>query len=290
LAEILKLSCITFVFIVTALIVYRNYDRVVFWFKQNSIGNRDWIVERMSSIFIDISPQKSLLIMIGASLGLGLIVFFLVAPNWGLAAILGIFTAFLGWKLPKPIVNMMIKRRINKFNFQMLDGLSLMSNALRSGLSIAQTVELVANEMPDPISQEFKYILNQTKVGATLEEAFQKLAIRMPCDDVEMFVTSINILRETGGNLSETFDNIAHTIRERIKLESKIQAMTMQGVSQGVIIILMPFALGGVLYLINPQHIRLMLTTPIGWIMILMMLGLQIAGGFAIKKIITIKI
>ena len=103
----------------------------------------------------------------------------------------------------------------------MVDALSLMSNGLKSGLSIVQSLGLVTQEMPNPIRQEFNLILSENKLGVSLEDAFINLAKRIKSDDVEMFVTSVNILKETGGNLAETFDTIVITIRERIKVEKQ---------------------------------------------------------------------
>ncbi len=165
-----------------------------------------------------------------------------------------------------------------------------MSNAMRSGLNVPQALQLVSDELPNPISQEFGLVLSQNKLGVTLEEALSNLSVRMPHDDIEMFTTSINILKETGGNLAETFDSIAYTIREHIKVESKIAAMTAQGVLQGVIVVLMPFALGAILYSIDPQRISPMFTTIPGWIMLTIMISLQAIGGFMIWKIVKVRV
>jgi tight adherence protein B len=127
-------------------------------------------------------------------------------------------------------------------------------------------------------------------LGVTLEEAMSNLSVRMPHDDIEMFTTSVNILKETGGNLAETFETISNTIRERIKVESKIAAMTAQGVMQGIIVVLMPFALWGILYVIDPERIGPMFTTIPGWIMLTIMMGLQALGGFAIWKIVQVRV
>jgi tight adherence protein B len=188
------------------------------------------------------------------------------------------------------MLGIVFNRRVKTFVNQMVDGLSLMSNAMRSGLNTPQAMQLVSDELPNPISQEFALVLSQNKLGVTLEEAMSNLSVRLPSDDVEMFTTSINILKETGGNLAETFDTISQTIRERIKIEAKIAAMTAQGVMQGVIVVLLPFALGGMLYAIDPERIQPMFTTIPGWILLVLMMGLQAAGGFMIWKIVQIRV
>jgi tight adherence protein B len=202
----------------------------------------------------------------------------------------GGFFVFLGWTLPRRMLSMMHKKRIKKFVLQMIDGLSLMSNGLRSGLNVPQALQIVTEELPNPISQEFGLVLSQNKLGVTLEDAMSNLSVRMPADDIEMFTTSVNILKETGGNLAETFDTISTTIRERIKVESKIAAMVSQGVMQGVIVVLMPFALAAILYAIDPERIAPMFTTIPGWILLMAMMSLQFLGGFTIWKIVQIKV
>ena len=178
--------------------------------------------------------------------------------------VLGMVMTVVGWKAPKPVVDMIYTKRVDKFVLQMVDALSLMSNGLKSGLSVVQSLALVTQEMENPIQQEFGLILSENKLGVSLEDAFTNLAKRVKSDDVEMFVTSINILKETGGNLAETFDTIATTIRERIKVQAKIAAMVAQGVTQGVIVMFIPPALGAYFYTQDPDFMKPMFTTPSG--------------------------
>jgi len=185
---------------------------------------------------------------------------------------------------------MLVKRRTQKLNTQMVDGLTLMANALRSGLSLIQAIQLLIEEMPAPLSQEMNLILSEQRIGVPVEKAFQNFADRVTNEDIEMFVTAVIVLRETGGNLAETFDTIVHTIRERMKLQNKIVAMTTQGVLQGTIVTLMPFALMLLLSLIDPSHMKPLFTTMPGYVMLALMLTLQAIGGLMIKKIVTIKI
>ena len=163
-------------------------------------------------------------------------------------------------------------------------------NLLKSGLSLIQSMDMVKEEMDDPLSQEFSLVLSEQRLGKPLEEALLGLEKRVGTEDVQIMVTSINILRQSGGNLTETFDTIAHTIRERKKVEGRIKTLTAQGVSQGVIIVCMPFVLAGVLYLMDQDLIRRLWTTPIGLVMLLFMLMLQVIGSVIIKKVVTIRV
>jgi tight adherence protein B len=267
-----------------------NGDRLYPWIWGKVLGERDRMALKLDLMFIEISPEKLLRYYTIYLVGLFLLGFVLLWPSVGGGFCFGVFFVLLFWKMPGKIVNLMHKRRTVKFVMQMVDGLSLMSNSLRSGLNVPQALQLVSDELPNPISQEFALVLSQNKLGVSLEEAMSNLSIRMPHDDIEMFTTSVNILKETGGNLAETFDSISYTIRERIKVESKIAAMTAQGVMQGVIVVLMPFALGAILYTIDPQRIAPMFTTIPGWILLTIMMSLQAIGAFAIWKIVQVRV
>ncbi len=241
-------------------------------------------------MFIDFPPNQILLGQFLVSFGLGIVVFALFVPFFFPATLFGLTMTIVGWKLPKPIVDWMYRRRVSKVILQMVDGLALMSNGLKSGLSIVQSMELVTREMPDPLRQEFQLILNENRLGVSLEDAFTNFSKRVESDDVEMFVTSVNILKETGGNLAETFDTIVSTIRERIKVENRIDALTAQGYYQGVFVMMVPPALFATFYQSDPEFMKPLVTTPIGWFILAIILGLEIAGFFVIMRIVKINV
>ena len=271
-------------------LVYLNHQRVGGWIYRNTIGQVDWVLEQLDGMFIEINRNIVFWAIVGSSFGLGFVAFLLCIPNFFLGSVLGILSFIIGAKLPRPFLRFLSARRQRIFNSQLIDGLTLMANGLKSGLSLNQALAIVINEMPNPLSQEFNLILSQNKVGVPLEDAFRNLAERIPLEDVEMFTSSVVILRETGGNIAETFETISHTIRERNKVENKISAMTRQGRLQGVIVALMPFLLGFIFYTMDPEHIKPMFTHWLGIVLILIMLTLQTIGALAIKKIVTIKV
>lgn len=255
-----------------------------------SLGTRDYIVDRLAVMFIEMDPNRVLLGLFVVSFGSGSLVFLMFLPKVVPGLIFGAMVTVAGWKAPKPFVDWYYRRRVKNFVLQMVDSLSLMSNGLKSGLSIVQSLSLVTQEMPDPIKQEFNEVLRQNKIGVPLEEAFSSLGNRIRSDDVEMFVTSINILKETGGNLAETFDTIVGTIRERIKIENKIDALTTQGFYQGVFIMAIPPILGTVFYTSDPVFMRPLFTTPLGWGIVILIFLLEAVGFFVIMKIIKIDV
>jgi tight adherence protein B len=172
----------------------------------------------------------------------------------------------------------------------MVDGLQLLANGIRAGLSVPQALGMIVDEMPAPISQEFNIILQQNRIGVPLEECFENLATRVPTEDNDMFVSSVNILRETGGNLAETFDTIVDVIRERVRLQQKIDTYTAQGMFQGMVIGAMPYALGFIYYMQDPKSMTPLFTTPIGLTMLFFAVGLDALGLYVIMKIVKIKI
>ena len=269
---------------------YMNANRLLEWLRWQSIGTRDYIVERLGLMFIEVTPNQVLGGMIATAFVPGFLVFLLILPQLAPALIFGGAFSILFWFLPRFVVDQMFERRVKLFNRQMVDGLGLMANGMKSGLSIIQAMGLVKQEMPNPLSQEFDYVLRQNQLGVAVEEAFQNLAKRVPSEDVNMFVTAVVILKETGGNLAETFETIVYTIRERIKVEQKISAMMSQNLAQGTIVFCMPFAMIAMFYFSDPTFLEPMFSSPIGWAILAAAFTLQLVGGFMIYKLIQIKV
>ncbi|MDO9280333.1 MAG: type II secretion system F family protein [Pseudomonadota bacterium] len=204
--------------------------------------------------------------------------------------VVGPFGLPVGYRLPRFVVETMWENRIARFEDQLLDALAFMSNGLKSGLSLLQAMDMVREELPDPISQEFALMLNEQRLGVPLEDALLALEKRIGTEDIQIIVTSINILRQSGGNLSETFDTVAQTIRERKKVQGRIASLTAQGIAQGVIIVMMPFVLAFILWMMDPMLISRLWTTWLGWVFLFVMLTLQIVGAWMIKKIVKVQV
>jgi tight adherence protein B len=272
------------------LVAYVNADRIIGFLKAQSLGNREYVIKKLDVMFVEINQKRVTGAMLMGSFGIGALAFAVFWPNIFLGLAIGSAVTVLGWRVPKIWVDMYYARRSSKFVDQMVDALTLMANGLKSGLSIPQSMKLIVDNMPNPIAQEFELMLSQNVLGVSLEEVMNELAKRIPYSDVQMFVTAVNILKDTGGNIAETFDTIAKTIRERIKVEKKIAAVTAQGMMQGTIITLMPFALIVVFYFMDPSYIEPLFTQTLGWIMLVVMVGLQIIGGLMIRSIVNIKV
>ena len=274
----------------SAFATYAYWDRIVAWFHDKSLGSRQFVLERLETMFVETDSKKVTLTMIAISFGSGFLIFFILLPNLILGIFLGGIVTIFGWQVPKYATQYLYKKRSGLFVNQMVDGLTLLANGVRSGLTVPQSMERVVENLPAPINQEFGLVLSQMRLGLSLEEALNNLGERIPMPDVQMFVTTVNILKETGGDMSETFSIIVETIRERQKVEKKIEALTAQGLIQGIIMTAIPFVLLVGFLLFDPSYIMPMFSTTFGIIMLFIMLVFQVIGGIVIKKVVTIKV
>ncbi|MES2962374.1 MAG: type II secretion system F family protein [Bdellovibrionota bacterium] len=276
--------------ILTFVVVYLWSDRVLQWLHDRSLGQREEVLRLLELMFVTTDVKKVTMMMVTSSFGLGALFFIALWPNFLLGAIVGSVVTIGMWSVPKIIIRTLWERRCGAFVDQMVDGMTLMANGVKAGLSVQQCMERVSENMPNPISQEFGLVLSQMRLGRGMTDALNELGMRVPKPDVQMFVTAINILSETGGNMAETFQTITYTIRERQKIEKKIEAMTAQGITQGIIITLVPFFLLIVFALVDPAYVQPLFTTTMGIVALLMMITLQTIGGLMIRKVVKINV
>lgn len=283
------------IFVVGMMIFFLSYKysiNMFEWVEQKTYGTRSYITEKLEFLFIEISQDRLTWMLLASSIGVGFFFLLLIGflGSWIVGAIMGFIMAFIGFKAPRWLVDFLVERRIKAYSLQMVDALQLLSNGIRAGLSVPQAIGMIVEEMPTPISQEFNILLQQNRIGMPLEECFENLAKRVPLEDNDMFVSSVNILRETGGNLAETFDTIVDVIRERVRLQQKVDTFTAQGMFQGMTIGAMPYLLGLVYFMQDPNSMTPLFTTPIGLIMLFLAVGFDLAGIYVIMKIVKIKI
>ncbi len=271
---------------------YRNSIKVFNFIETQTLGNREYIMSRFELLFLKVSEKHVTIVLLSISFGLGLLVIaiFSIFGLYKTGIFLGAIAGFVGWKLPRPIVNFMVEQRIKKYQYQMVDALNLLSNGIRAGLSVPQSLAMVVDELPPPVSQEFNLMLQQNRIGVPLEECFENLLERIPTEDNEMFVTSVNVLRETGGNLAETFDTIVEVIRERVRLMQKIDTYVAQGKFQAAVIALMPFVLGGVFMSTDPRAAEKIMGSPIAIALLVGAVIMDLLGVYVISKVIKIKV
>jgi|GEM_PF-94035 len=199
----------------------------------------------------------------------------------------GILLMFGVW-FPCFYLNLKQKVQLKEFNNQLPDALNLISSALKSGFSLLQAFDVVSKELPPPISREFNQVLKECRLNVSIEDALNNMLKRVNSPDLDLVVTAVLIQRQTGGNLSEILDNINETIRNRIKLKGEIRTLTAQGRISGIIISLLPIGLGLIIYLIKPGYISLLITHPVGWLLLSGALVMELVGIILIRKIVSI--
>lgn len=195
-----------------------------------------------------------------------------------------------GFFLPRVYLGMRRSQRLKAFNDQLSDALNLMVNSLRAGYSTIQALEVISNEMPAPISEEFGRVVLELQLGVPFDVAMANLLRRMPSEDMELIVTAMTVQREVGGNLAEVLDAISFTIRERVRIKGEIRTLTAQGRYTGYLITALPFVLTTIIYLINPEFMGVLFTDPCGWLMIGIALVLIVVGYLVVSKIVNIEV
>jgi tight adherence protein B len=273
-------------------VAYKNSIKIFQWIDDQTYGTRDYILKKLEIMFIEVDPNKITWALLGMSFGVGVLVFGVLAfiGKLPLAILMSTVATVVGWKIPRPLVDYFENKRKKAYMLQMVDALNLMANGIRAGLTMPQSVGMVVDELPPPVSQEFNLILQQAKIGVPLDEALENLKKRIYTEDNEMFVTSVTILRETGGNLAETFDTIVSVIRERVRLQLKIETYIASGKIQAYIIGAMPFGMIVMFGSGDPDYFPLLFGTILGLIALIIICGMVGLGLFVILKIIDIKV
>ena len=240
---------------------------------------------RLDELFVEV-PKKKLFLIYGLSpLALAIAGFILTRS----LIFAGIGAAF-GIILPRLVIKIMEKNRTRKFCQQLVDALMVLSSSLKGGLSLVQSIEVLVEEMPAPIAQEFSLVLRENQMGVPLDESLEHLNKRIQSQELDLIITAIDVARETGGNLTEPFEKLMFTIRERDKLIGKVKTLTLQAKMQGVLMSLMPVFFGVVVYYMNPEFSMLMLENPYGRILLVIAGVLEIVGVFLLWKLSQVEV
>jgi tight adherence protein B len=197
--------------------------------------------------------------------------------------------AVIGVALPPFFVVQRKGKRLMLFEKQLSDALLLMANGLRAGLTLQQTMATIAQEMPEPINREFARTVKEIQLGSSVDIALNNMVQRVKSIDLMLTVSAINIQRQVGGNLLEIIENLANTIKERLRLKDDIRVMTATGRISGLVVGAIPVVIGGVLMLINPEYIQTFFNTSMGKTMLMVAIGMETTGFLVIRNIVTIK-
>lgn len=223
------------------------------WFnrsvEKSSIGDR--LARQLARADMKFKVGEYVALIGVVMIGLGGVVW-LIGGRQPLSFLIGFIVGFF---IPGFYVRRQQHKRLYKFNDQLADMLNLVVNGLRAGYSTMQALEAVSRELPPPISDEFRRVVQEMQFGVPMERALDNLLRRIPSDDLDFVITAINVQREVGGNLSEILDTISFTIRERVRIKGEIRVLTAQVRQSGQFLSLIPIILTVVLYFINPEYL-----------------------------------
>lgn len=228
-------------------------------------------------------------LMVIVSIGVGALAWYL----GGQSIFMGIVGIIGGSLLPRMYVKRLQGQRLQRFNDQLADMLNLMVNGLRAGYSTMQAMEAVSKEMPAPISDEFRRVVQEMQIGLPMERALDNLLRRIPSDDLDLVIAAMNVQREVGGNLAEILDTISHTIRERVRIKGEIRVLTAQVIYSGRFLSSLPAIICLVLWLINRPYMMQFFnpeTRTFGLIALALAVILIVSGYFIMTRIANIEV
>src|SRR5579864_1446661 len=196
----------------------------------------------------------------------------------------------IGYLIPGFYVKYRINKRLKAFNAQLGDTLTLLSNALKAGYSFAQAIDTVAKNAVPPISDEFARAVREMNLGGSPDEALQNITKRIASNDFDLVATAYSIHRTVGGNLAEILDNIAYTIRERVRIKGEIATLTAQARASGTLITFLPLVLAAFMYFVTPTYFRPMFENFVGWILLVIGGFMIFVGNLIIRRVVAIEV
>lgn len=244
------------------------------------------LTRKMDDMFVRVKKKNTAMLYAVAPFILGFAGFLFAPVELRLVAVLA--GIVLGFIFPSFYIRFLASQRKRKFYNQLIDSLLMMNSALKGGLSLLQAMEVVADEMPEPISQEFAILIGENKMGVSLEASFDRLYYRLGSPALQQFISAVLLARETGGNLPVIFNRIIQTIRENRKIQQNIETLTIQGKIQGFVMSLLPVVFAMFIYSTNPHYFDVMLESQLGKNLLLLAAGLEAVGAILIMKFSTI--
>ena len=226
---------------------------------------------------------EAILLLWGGLVGL---ITFLVT----LKGVLFIAGALAGILMGVGLLAMRIRRRRKKFTNQLGDMLTMVANALRAGFSFMQAFELISREMDAPMGREVQLVVNEVNLGNTLESALDNMQRRVASPDFELVVTAVLIQRQVGGDLASILDTISETIAERVRMRREVMTLTAQGRASALVVSCIPIGLAAAVSILNPNYLKPLIETELGWMFIIAAVILQLIGFMVIHRIVDIEI
>jgi tight adherence protein B len=255
--------------------------------QRSSFGEQ--ISQELARADIRLKPGEYIAMMIICAGGVGIIAWFISSQSIIFALIGAVFGLFL----PRIYIKREQSQRLIRFNNQLADMLNLIVNGLRAGYSTMQAMEAVSKELPPPICDEFRRVVQEMQLGVPMEQALENLLRRIPSEDLDLVITAINVQREVGGNLAEILDTISYTIRERVRIIGEIRVLTAQVLYSGRFLSLLPIIVILILYVMNRDYMMEFFipeNVPCGYIALGLSLSLIVGGYFAMNKLAQIEV
>jgi len=240
---------------------------------------------KLQDLFLFFDARKIFIINVLGLLVLPIVVYFLTGSVF--YVVLAVLILLV---LPKILLRRIEAIRRRKINEALPDALSQFAGGMRAGSTFSTAIETMVQETKGPISQEFALLLREQRLGTSMSDALDNLGERVQTEEMDLVITAAQIANDVGGNLSEIFERLSDTLRRKMEMESKIKALTSQGVLQGWIVGLLPFAIIGALYFVDKENISPIFTNLLGWGFLVIILINELLGGLLIRKIVSIDI
>jgi|CXWL01.1.fsa_nt_gi tight adherence protein B len=246
------------------------------------------LTQQLERADMTLSPGEYIVIRLALA-GIGFVIpFFFIQGVIGW--LLMLVAAVIGYNLPKIYMNRRRKSRVAMLNAQLPEALTMISNSLKAGFGLLQSLSVASEQLQHPISTEFSRTIHEMNIGSGVEEAMLALGERSDSYDLDMVITAILVQRTVGGNLGEILDNVAGTMRERIRIRGEIETLTAQQKLTGIVIGLLPIAIGILFSVISPGYINPLFTTVLGKVMLVVAVVLEVLGIMIIQRIMDIEV
>nr|MDQ6919061.1 type II secretion system F family protein [Candidatus Dormibacteraeota bacterium] len=248
--------------------------------ERNRRAGKFTLAEELAKAGLRLTSSEYLLIQVSLALALALVGFWIF--GFTLPVLL---LAALGYMVPRIYMRRRQEQRQRAFTDQLGNMITLLSNALKTGYSLGQAIEIIAKKAPPPVSDEFEVVTTSIHFGTSVEEALAALGKRIQSSDLDFILVAILLHRKVGGNLPEILDNIADTIRDRLRMKREMSVLTAHARGSATLISALPIVLGVIMYAITPKYFQPMLASPIGWFLIVVAAALVIVGNVLMNRL-----
>ena len=280
-AQVLVFMTFSIAFFCTSFVAVKIFQQIFSLYKKRFYVQVD---KGLRDVVVMMEPGQVFTTTVLAALIIGPALYFLTNFVFAMTAVAFILLA------PAYILKMMKNKRSNVFVDQLPDALAAMSSALRSGMNLVKSLQQVVKNQPNPLAQEFAQVMVEYRVGTDLNDSLEELARRIDRQEVVLMNSAIKISRAVGGNLADTLETLSKTLREKAKVEGKINALTSMGRAQGVLATVFPVFIGYVFYKIEPEAMGMLFTSRLGQIWLGIMITMAIMAYLMIRKIVTVDI